>query len=90
MTNFIGSGQNFAHPLLDRDGQRIQQLCRVIACLTRVNTAYRTTHLYANEIYGRDERHAMNLVSWIETFIVIRSVIIHMKPMKWCKNIFDK
>ena len=30
---------------------------------------YRMTHLYTNRIYTRDERHAMNLVSWIETFI---------------------
>ena len=55
-----------------------------------VNTAYRVTHLYANRIYARDEHHAMNLVSWIETFIFIRGVIIQMKPMKWCNNIFDK
>ena len=51
---------------------------------------YRVTHLYANEIYACDKRHAMNLVSWIETFIFIRVVIIQMKPMKWCINIFDK
>ena len=42
----------------------------------RVNTAYRVTHLYANGIYACDELHAMNLVSWIETFIFIRGVII--------------
>ena len=36
--------------------------------LTCVNTAYRVTHLYANEIYARDERYAMILVSWIEGF----------------------
>ena len=56
----------------------------------RVNTAYRVTHLYANGIYAHDECHAMNLVSWIETFIFIRGVVIQMKPMKWCNNIFDK
>ena len=39
-------------------------------------------YLYANGIHVRDERHAMNLVSWIETFIFIRGVIIQMKPMK--------
>ena len=50
--------------------------------LTRVNTAYRVMHLYANGIYARDKRHVMNLVSWIETFIFIRGVIIQMKPMK--------
>ena len=44
---------------------------------------------YANGIYARDERQAMNLVSWIETFIFIRGVIIQMKPMKWCNNIFE-
>ena len=62
----------------------------VFAYLTRVNTAYRMMHLFANRIYARDECHAMNLVSWIETFIFIRGVIIQMKPMKWCNNIFDK
>ena len=45
-------------------------------------------HLYANEIYACDECQAINLVSWIETFIFIRGVIIQMKPMKWCDNIF--
>ena len=38
--------------------------------------------LYANRIYAHDERHAMNLVSWIETFIFKRGVIIQMKPVK--------
>ena len=33
-------------------------------------------------IYARDERHAINLVSWIEVLIFIRGVIIQMKPMK--------
>ena len=47
-------------------------------------------HLYANEIYMRDKRHAMILVSLIETFISIKDVIIQMKSMKWCNNIFDK
>ena len=37
---------------------------------------YRMTYLYANGIYARDELHAMNLVSWIETFIFIKGVII--------------
>ena len=46
----------------------------------RVNTAYRVTHLYANEIYARDECHAMILDSWIETFIFTRDVIIQIKP----------
>ena len=41
-------------------------------------------HLYANKIYAYDECHAMILVSWIETFIFIRGVIIQMKPMKQC------
>ena len=80
--NFIGSGQNSAHPLLDRDGWRVQQLPGVVVNLTRANTAYRVTHLYANGIYVRDERHPMILVSWIETFIFIWDVIIQMKPMK--------
>ena len=53
-----------------------KQLRGVVAYLTRVNTAYRVTHLYANGIHARDEFHAMNLVSWIETFIFIRGVII--------------
>ena len=60
----------------------------IVAYLTHVNTAYRVTHLYANEIYTRHERHAMILVSWIETFIFIRGVIIQMKSMKWYNNIF--
>ena len=42
----------------------------------RMNTAYRVTHLHANGIYACDERHAMNLVSWIETFIFKWGVII--------------
>ena len=60
----------------------IQQFRGVVAYLTRVNTAYCLTHLYANRIYAHDERHAINLVAGIETFIFIRSVIIQMKPMK--------
>ena len=88
--NFIGSGQNSAHPLLDRGELRVQQLRGVVVYLTRVNTAYRMTHLYANEIYGRDEHYAMILVSWIEIFNFIRGVIIEMKRMKWGNNIFDK
>ena len=47
-------------------------------------------HLLANGIYAHDERYATNLISWIETIIFIRGVIIQMKPMKWCNNIFDK
>ena len=47
-----------------------------------MNTAYRVMLLYANGIYTRDKRHAMILVSWIETFIFIRGVIIQMTPMK--------
>ena len=46
----------------------------------RVKTAYRVTHLYANEIYARDKCHAMILDSWIEAFIFTRGVIIQMKP----------
>ena len=63
--NFIGSGQNSAHPLLDRDGQGVQQI-------TLGSCVFNAHDLYTNEIYGRDERHAMILVSWIETFIFIR------------------
>ena len=33
------------------------------AYLMRVNTTYRVIHLYANEIYARDKRHAMISVS---------------------------
>ena len=81
--NFIGSGQNSAHPLLDRDGYRVQQSQGgIVAYLTRVNTAYRVTHLYANEIYARDERHAIILISWIKISIFITGVIIKMKSMK--------
>ena len=47
----------------------------VVAYLTRVNTTYRVTHLYANGIYARDECHAMDLVFWIETFIFIRVLL---------------
>ena len=68
---------------------RIQQLHRVVAYLTCGNTAYHMTLLYANWIYVRGERHTMILVSWIETFIFIRGVIIQMMPMKWCDNIFE-
>ena len=73
---------NSAHLLLDRDGQHDQQLRGEVTYLTRMNTAYRVTQLYANGIYTRNECHAMILVSWIETFISIRSVIIQMKLMK--------
>ena len=55
-----------------------------------VNTAYRVTRPHSNGIYVREEHYAMILVSWTETFIFIRGVIIHMMPMKWCNNIFDK
>ena len=49
--NFIGSGQNSAKtPLLDRDGQRVQQLRRVVDYLTRLNTAHRVMCLYVNGI----------------------------------------
>ena len=71
-SNFIGSGKNSAHPLLDRDeSERVQQL-------------------WEWSIHAHDECHAMILVSWIEAFIFRRGVIIQMKPMKWCNNIFDK
>ena len=55
-------------------------------------TAYRLYAgcLYANGIYARDECHSMIVVSWIETFIFMRGVIIQMMPMKWCNNIFDE
>ena len=46
--------------------------------------------LYANEIYEHNKRHAIILVSWIDTFIFIRGEIIQMKPMKWSNDIFDK
>ena len=42
---------------------------------------YPMTYLYANGIYAYDERHAMILVYWIETFIFIRDVIIQMTPI---------
>ena len=80
--NFIGSGQSSEHPLL-------VELRGVVAYLTLVNTVYRVTRMYANGIYTRDERHAMILISWIETFSFIRGVIIQMTPMKWY-NIFNK
>ena len=47
-----------------------------------VNTAYCVMHRYTNRIYTRDGCHAKILVSWIETFIFKRGVIIQMKPMK--------
>ena len=40
------------------------------AYVMQVNTVYRVTRLYGI-INARDERHAMILVSWIETFIFI-------------------
>ena len=64
--NFIGSGQDSAHPLLDRDGQHVQQLRGVVANLMRLNTTYRVTHLYANEIYVRDQRYVMSLVQVLD------------------------
>ena len=51
---------------------------------------YRVMHPYANEIYPSDKHYPMVLESWIETFIFVRGVIIQMKPMKWCHDIFDK
>ena len=80
--NFIGSGQNSAHPLLDDRGKRVQRLRKVVAYLIRVNTECRMTHLFTNRICTCDERHVMILVSWIETFIFIRGVIIQMMLMK--------
>ena len=39
--NFIGFGQNSAHPLMDRDGYRVQQItrgsCEFNACEHRVS-----------------------------------------------------
>ena len=71
---------------------RVRGAYRVVKTLylIRVNTAYYVTHLYANGIYARDERHVMILVSWIETFIFKKGVVIQMKPMKWCNDIFEK
>ena len=62
--------------------REVVSLSSVVACLTHVNTAYLVTHLYANGIYARDERHAMVLDSWIKTFIFVRGVIIQMKAIK--------
>ena len=31
-----------------------------------------------------------DFVSWIETFIFTRGVIIQMKPMEWWNDMFDK
>ena len=43
------------------------------------------------KIFARAERHAMIVVSSIETFIFIRGVIIQiMYDLKWCNNILDK
>ena len=47
-------------------------ITRVIVYLTRVNRAYRLTHLYADRIYAHDEHHAIILVFWIDTLIFIR------------------
>ena len=77
--NFIGSSKNSAHPFLDCNGYRVQQLRGIVVYLLHVNTAFCVTHLYTNEIYARDERHAKILVSWSS---FIRGVIIQMKPMK--------
>ena len=38
--------------------------------------------MYANGIHTHDERHAMILVSGIETFISLMGVIIQMKQLK--------
>ena len=54
--------------------------------LTGVKTTYCVTHLYANEICARDERHAIIFVSRIETFIFLRGIFIQKKPMKWCND----
>ena len=77
--NLIGSGPNSTHPLL---GKRWIALS-VFAYLVQVKTAYRVTRLYANEIYACEESHAMILISWIETFVFVRDVIIQMMPKKW-------
>ena len=44
----------------------------------------RITWRICTRIYARDERRAMNLVSWIETFNLFLKVvlIIQKKPMK--------
>ena len=73
-----------------REKRWLQGIIDPPSYLTCMNTAYRMTHLYANEIYGRDECHPMILVSWIETFIFMRGVIIQMKSMKWCNYLFNK
>ena len=61
----------------------IQQFRGVVAYLTRMNTAYRVTHMYANGIYPPPhECHAIYSVSWIVTLIFIRGVIIQIKLLK--------
>ena len=53
-----------------REFWKIMRAYRVVQTLylKRVKTAYRVTRLYANEIYPRDERHAMILGFLIDLF----------------------
>ena len=71
----LGTGRNFY--------QNISELLHV-------NTTYCVSHLYATEFTRliSDKRHAMILVSWIETLTFIRDVIIFLtsKSCGWkCK-----
>ena len=75
--NFIGSCQNSTHSLLD-DRLKARSAMTQGSCVfnSRAHRVPRDSS-YANGIYARDERHAMILVPWIETFIfIIRGVII--------------
>ena len=84
--NFIGFGQNSAHSLRAIDAE----IVGYVAYLIRVNTANRVTRLHANGIYARDERHAMILVSWTETFIFHKRCNYSNDANKICNNIFYK
>ena len=87
--NFIGSGQNSAHPLLDN--RWIARSAITQGSLMCVNAVYSVMSLRKrNSCKWRMPRN--DLVSWIEALIFIMGRIIQMAQMKWCRpnNIFDK
>ena len=80
--NFIGFGQSSAHPLQDDRWIARSAITRG-SCVfnAREHCVSRYASLRKGN-YARDERHAMILGFWIETFIFIRGVFIQMTLMK--------
>ena len=86
--NFIGSGQNSTHPLLD-DRWIARSAITQGSCVLSMRE-HLVSHLYANKIYVCDDRNPdeFGFLDWNIYFH--KGVIIQMMPVKWCDNIFNK